>query len=73
MDLILRGSSGNLIIKEIKYSSNAALSKGFYSAAEDLQLIAQYIIVLEGNLLQRSATIKVCGLFRFLRQVMPVP
>lgn len=70
VDLILRSSSGNLIIIEIKYSSNAAPSKGFYSAAEDLQPIAQFIIVPDGNLFQRSETIKVCGLFWFLKEVI---
>ena len=67
VDLVIKGSSGNLTIIEIKYSSNAAPSKGFYFAAEDLKPIAQYIIVPEGELWERSASIKVCGLLWFLK------
>ena len=71
MDLILRGSSGKLAMIEIKYSTNAAPSKGFYTASEDLKPDYQYIIVPEGETWQRKETLKVSGLVDFLKEELP--
>jgi hypothetical protein len=67
VDLILRGASGKLTVIEIKYSSNPVPSKGFYSAVSDLKPDFQYIIVPEGEAWQRSETLKVSGLYWFLK------
>ncbi len=67
VDLILRGPSGKLTVIEIKYSSNPVPSKGFYSAVGDLKPDFQYIIVPEGETWQRSETLKVSGLYWFLK------
>jgi uncharacterized protein len=67
VDLILRGSSGKLTVIEIKYSSNPVPSKGFYTAVSDLKPDFQYIIVPEGETWQRSETLKVSGLYWFLK------
>ena len=66
VDLILRGASGNLTLLEIKYNTQAAPSKGFYTAAQDLQPTAQYVIVPDGDVWERSNAVKVCGLSWFL-------
>ncbi len=70
VDLILRGSSGKLVMIEIKYSANAAPSKGFYTAAEDLKPDYQYIIVPDGEAWVRNTSITVCGLLWFLKHEM---
>ena len=70
VDLILRGSSGKLAMIEIKYSTNAAPSKGFYTAAEDLKPDYQYIIVPEGEAWARNASVTACGLLWFLKHEM---
>jgi uncharacterized protein len=67
VDLILRGSSGKLTVIEIKYSSNPVPSKGFYTAVSDLKPDFQYIIVPKGETWQRSETLKVSGLYWFLK------
>jgi uncharacterized protein len=67
VDLILRGASGKLTVIEIKYSSNPVPSKGFYTAVSDLKPDCQYIIVPEGETWQRSETLKVSGLYWFLK------
>lgn len=72
VDLVLtNGPSGHLIQIEIKYSTNAAPSKGFHSAAQDLQPHRQYVIVPEGEAWQRSESVRVCGLYWFLTQELP--
>ncbi len=66
VDLILRGASGKLTMIEIKYSTNASPSKGFYSAATDLKPDFQYVIVPEGEAWAKSSSLIVCGLKWFL-------
>lgn len=70
IDLVLRGASSKLTIIEIKYSVNAAPSKGFYEIAQDLKPDFQYIIVPEGEVWERNASIKACGLVWFLTTEM---
>lgn len=72
VDLVLTGGKmGQLTLIEIKYSTNATPSKGFHSAAQDLQPQHQYVIVPEGDSWQRSESIRVCGLSYFLTQELP--
>jgi uncharacterized protein len=72
IDLVLNGGINNQrTVIEIKYSTNAAPTKGFYSAAEDLQPHNQYVIVPEGEAWLRNSAIKVCGLYWFLTQELP--
>lgn len=70
VDLVLKGATGKITMLEIKYSSNAAPSKGFYSAVEDIKPDFQYVIVPEGDMWERNASIKVCGLLWFLTHEM---
>jgi uncharacterized protein len=72
VDLVLSGGkTGQLTMIEIKYSINAMPSRGFYSAAQDLNPQHQYVIVPEGEVWQRSEKVKVCGLHWFLLQELP--
>jgi len=67
VDLVLEATkTRQLTIIEIKYSTNAAPSRGFYSVAQDLQPQNQYVIVPQGEAWQRSESVKVCGLRWFL-------
>ena len=66
VDLILRGASGKLSMIEIKYSTNASPSKGFYSASTDLKPDFQYVIIPEGEAWAKSSSVIVCGLKWFL-------
>ena len=71
VDLILRGTSGKLAMIEIKYSTNAAPSKGFHLTADELKPDFKYIIVPEGDAWERSESVIVCGLLWFLTHEMP--
>ncbi len=72
VDLVLEGGkSKQLTMIEIKYSVKAKPSRGFYSAATDLNPNKQYVIVPEGEAWQFSPSVKVCGLFWFLTQELP--
>jgi uncharacterized protein len=44
IDILLTGARGQKIAAEIKYSATPKVSKGFYSALEDLQITSGYVI-----------------------------
>lgn len=44
IDILLTGTKGQKIAAEIKYSATPKVSKGFYSALEDLQVTEGYLI-----------------------------
>ena len=72
VDLVLENSrTKQLTIIEIKYSSNAAPTRGFYSALQDLQPQNQYVIVPEGEAWQRKESVVACGLRWFLANELP--
>ena len=72
MDLVLENSrTKQLTIIEIKYSTNAAPTRGFYSASQDLQPQNQYVIVPEGEAWQRKESVVACGLRWFLVNELP--
>jgi predicted AAA+ superfamily ATPase len=68
VDLVMRNPSGKIILIEIKYSTNPTPSRGFHSAVADLDPVAQYVIVPEGESWESSKTLMVCGLSWFLKQ-----
>lgn len=67
VDLVLKTPSGKLAFVEIKYSTNPVPSKGFYSAAADLSPDFQYVVIPEGEIWERSQSVRVCGLKWFLQ------
>ena len=72
VDLVLENNkTKQLTIIEIKYSSNAAPTRGFYSASQDLQPQNQYVIVPEGEAWQRKELVLACGIQWFLANELP--
>lgn len=72
IDLLLTSPTGKTIAIEIKFSSAAAASKGFYISLEDLKPDAAFIITPEAQPHSKPGGAEVRGLADFLNLDMPL-
>lgn len=71
VDLLMITPQGKKVGIEIKFSVAPAISKGFYQSIADLQADFQYVIIPNGERLQRSGTFCICSLSTFLKEDLP--
>ncbi len=71
VDLLMITPKGRKVYIEIKFSVSPTISRGFYTALEDLRPDYRYVITPGGEYLQRADGLQICPLEYFLGNVLP--
>jgi predicted AAA+ superfamily ATPase len=69
IDLILEGPNNQVWAVEIKRSSAPTLSKGFYSASEDIKATHRFVVYSGTERFPMSANTEAIGLIEFLKML----
>ncbi len=71
IDLLMITPSARKVCIEIKFSVSPTISRGFFTAVEDLQPEFKYVIIPRGELLVRSDGLRICPFSDFLKTELP--
>lgn len=71
IDLLMITPSARKVCIEIKFSVSPSISKGFFTAVEDLQPEFKCVIIPRGELLIRSDGLRICSFSDFLSTELP--
>jgi len=66
IDLVLAKGGKPKVAIEVKYSSSTKMSRGFYTAIEDLKTKSNFVITLNGDDYEAAENVRLCSLFTFL-------